>query len=108
MGTCCTTPADRTRYIINEDYKIKRELLKNLLNRSQSYKPQIRGSVKEQVINIYSKKNFSVPLKERPFEYKHKMEEYESSEPIEEGAISYSINSSYKNGNIKSSESNKD
>ena len=105
MGACCTTRADRTGYIINEDYKIKRELLNTLLNRSPIKTTNIRDNVNEKVINFYHKKTESLPLQDKPFEYKEKIEEYENSEPIEERAISYSLNSSYKNENIKSSES---
>lgn len=108
MGACCTTRADRTRYIINEDYKIKRELLRTLLNRSQTNSTQIRDSVNEKVINVYPRRNPSLPLQERPYEYKQKIKEFENSEPRGEKEISYSFNSSYKNENIKSSESNKD
>jgi hypothetical protein len=108
MGACCTTRADRTRYIINEDYKIKRKLLGTLLNRTHTNSTQIRDSVNEKVINVYPKRNPSLPLQERRFKYKEKIEEFENSEPQGEKEISYSFNSSYKNHNIKSSESNKD
>ena len=108
MGACCTTRADRTRYIINEDYKIKKELLRTLLNRSHANSTQIRDSVNEKVINVYPKRNPSLPLQERRFKYKEKIEEFENSEPHGEKEISYSLNSSYKNENIKSFESNKD
>lgn len=108
MGACCTTRADRTRYIINEDYKIKRELLKTLLNRSQTNNTLISQSANEKIINVYPKRIPSLHQQERPFEYKEKIEEFENSEPLEEKEISYSANSSYKKENIKSSESNKD
>lgn len=39
---------------------------------------------------------------------KEKKDEFENSEPIGEKEISYSFNSSYKNENLKSSETNKD
>ena len=96
------------RIIINEDYKIKKELLRTLLNRSHTNSTQIRDSVNEKVINIYPKRNPSLPLQERPFEYKEKIEEFENSEPHGEKQISYSFNSSYKSENIKSFESNKE
>jgi hypothetical protein len=108
MGACCTTRADRTRYIINEDYKIKKELLRTLLNRSQTNSTQIRDSVNEKVINVYPKRNPSLRLQERPYEYKEKIEEFENSEPHGEKQISYSFNSSYKSDKIKSFESHKD
>jgi aminopeptidase C len=108
MGACCTTRADRTRYIINEDYKIKKELWRTLLNRSQTNSTQIRDSVNEKVINVYPKRNPSLPPQDIQFEYKEKKDEFENSEPIGEKEISYSFNSSYKNENLKSSETNKD
>ena len=36
MGTCYETRADRTRYIINEDYRIKQQMIKNIQNYNQS------------------------------------------------------------------------
>ena len=56
MGVCNDNIADRTRFIINEDYKIKQEMLKtlqNYTNQKQEQKPKTNEN--EEKENLYKK-----------------------------------------------------
>ena len=50
MGTCHETRADRTRFIINEDFRIKQSMLKTLQNYTKNQQ--------NQPVEICEKKNY--------------------------------------------------
>ena len=60
MGTCYETRADRTRYIINEDYKIKQQMIKNIQNYNQTQQTQAFIYNKENYSNNYQNKKMVV------------------------------------------------
>ena len=56
MGTCYETRADRTRFIIDEDFKIKQELIRAIQRSSKIHQTQIGDTANEKVIDICPKK----------------------------------------------------
>ena len=60
MGTCHETRADRTRFIINEDYRIKQEMIRTFQNYAKIKQEQLSHSYKENqnILNYCPKRNF--------------------------------------------------
>ena len=53
MGTCYETRADRTRYIIDEDFRIKQEIIKNIQNIKQAQQMEELEYNKENYSHYY-------------------------------------------------------
>ena len=60
MGTCYETRADRTRFIIDEDFRIKQQMIKNIHNYNQIQQTQASIYNKENYSNNYLNKNVVV------------------------------------------------
>ena len=54
MGTCYETRADRTRYIIDEDSRIKQEIIRNIQNIKQAQQMKNLNIIKK-IIHIIIK-----------------------------------------------------
>ena len=92
MGTCYETRADRTRFIIDEDFKIKQELIRAIQKSSKIHETQIGENVNEKVNGICPKKN--IPMTYRAFGNREKIinenkrtlkDEYNILGPLGEG-----------------------
>ena len=92
MGTCYETRADRTRFIIDEDFKIKQELIRAIQKSSKIHETQIGENVNEKANGICPKKN--IPMTYRAFGNREKIinenkrtlkDEYNILGPLGEG-----------------------
>ena len=67
MGTCYETRADRTRFIINEDFKVKQAMLRTFQNYSKIQKektPEIGEQIEfNSNANFSPKLNIGIPTK---------------------------------------------
>lgn len=92
MGTCYETRADRTRFIIDEDFKIKQELIRAIQENSKIHQTQIGDTANGKVTDICPKKN--IPITYRAFGNREKIinenkrtlkDEYNILGPLGEG-----------------------
>ena len=60
MGTCYETRADRTRYIIDEDSRIKQEIIRNIQNIKQAQQMEELEYNKENYSHYYQNRNIVV------------------------------------------------
>ena len=63
MGMCYETRADRTRYIINEDFRIKQEMIRTFQNYARTQQDQISQIYEEKHIEFLQKTNYPIQVK---------------------------------------------
>ena len=92
MGTCYETRADRTRFIINEDYKIKQELIRTIQNYARMQHEQVLQKNDEKNLVFHPKIPLPIPTgafggKENIISKNKRIldEEYEVLGPLGEG-----------------------